>query len=346
MEQKDDTLREWCAGLPLVETRALTPDEAISLRREAKHGRVRGCGLIAGTPFGCLGIIVLMALLTELVEKVSQSLAWIPAMLFLVPGLIGAAWALLSANDLFEKGKQSERDLRIARVLLFRGTPDQVKRAAAVNNPTALQLLSRLVRNQEQPSFEVLAGSRRVWTINGRAPKKRFIAPASHVADVPQGAQIAALWALPLRRDAQGVLQSDNVAQRALSASEKAELLRRARRMWLRPLWPALFFAAWIIVPLLFAFFLKQPIGFEKQVYFLGALSVLTGFKFFQGLQLALKLNHDARAGFVLILRPPPEELPTQESQVALSEVLEVLPESQCLWTQNGEAADWRKLPD
>jgi hypothetical protein len=225
--------------------------------------------------------------------------------------------------------------------------------------------------------IEVLAHSRRLWKINGVPLSGWEIVGSSRVASTPELAAMAAAWVEPLditqgTKDGLQEISPRQHNQRELSVSEKDELKQRIRQMIKRPFWKTLLFSSWLGVPLAACLITATPIKVERGAYFLMFCCAYCWFTLITTLRHTTRLNKDCENGYVAILNVPIEALSSEglqrlspeevhafqhntpaETTDSISQpprvktvILEILPKSGWLWTEDGKASEWRKIPN
>ena len=217
----------WCAGLPLAFRRQLLPEEQTTLALALKRGRVRGGIAVILTPIIFLLWVALM--IVALLPSNERFAILSILVLLTVTGLL--VGAIFTAYEQLKSVDRIPADLRRGEVLHFEGVLQ--------TNP--IDETQKAFLNSRRPHFpalrpeyphpqviEILAVSKRVWTVNGElALRSRITARPRTIAKTPEFASIAEQWLQPVPTpDAHGEVLA---GQRELSASEKTELLTRAK---------------------------------------------------------------------------------------------------------------------
>jgi hypothetical protein len=342
----EETSTAWCAGLPLVLQRPFTADEQESLRREARHVRLRGLGVVA-LFLTLVGLFAGVVIRTDPSMEAMQVVLAVWAILLLAAGL---PVTLLMARDSFRRGKGLSGDLRSGIVLRFAGP---FAPHAVIEDETRQSLRrARLVPDQplSEWSLELLPISGRVWRVHGQPVRPWIVAQTVEVANTPPFADIAAQWLEPVAQDDGTTLLA---GQRELSRAERDELRRYSQRLWRRPLPVAVGLTLWLCMPIA-VLIMEGDLHSRSdgaRFIWLAAVTAITDYHFISALLLSRKMRADERAGRVIIVRvadaAPPISLPDKTEGIGNqsgdgSEVAEVLPVSHRVWTESGRPAAWR----
>ena len=337
-----DAPDRWFLGLPLVGCRVLDLDEGRRIKLELHDARAKG-----------LGFIVALALAPALLAVIA--LVWpgasdAPAWQFGAKALLGVAFVfvllpvgLLSLRDALCRYRRLQGDLRQQEVLLFRGKPESFPRGIVPLQASkeAVQKAGFLELDKDaELSCEVLACSERVLSVNGRL-----------VNDWMQGKVFAASRApldpylVSLPRD-YSVMRSKPgfiFMRRRLADNEVAELERHqlARR---EPSSTTIFLCIWLAIMLLGSSgdgtenLLQLPFAW---LFF--AIVFLHIFSYLMSLVLSSRFGQDLKRSWVLTVHKQSSEA-EDKSFVPVAAEMELLPESQVVWTREGRPAFWRRV--
>jgi hypothetical protein len=334
---------EWCLGLPLRSRRPLTFEETVNLRGQVRRLNTRG---YAG---GCaLPVIFLLPFfLISFFYQNSPAGASISAFILLLL-LFPTVWLFLRANDVLRWAKGLQGDLKAGYVKQFEGA---LKDLDGTNQMEAglLHYIAYLSYDDRTAAeaglqrvvLEILPASNRIWKINDEPQRQWRQAVPVAVAAQPEFAAIASKWLQPVAITAEHQIYQ---GQRELSQEEQSELHRTIARMVRRPLWSALFLNAWIGVPFAVHVATHTPIKMEPLAYFLISFAVFADIALVQVLLMAWRLSRDIVEENVRIVRVPGPRLTPDGSES--DSILEFLPNSRRLWTENGKPAVWRRVHD
>ncbi len=312
----------WCQGFPELSTRELSDAEKRTLRRERTW---RLLEMLSLPPAALLVPILVGTLLFWLLPD-AHSLVVVPTTLF----LFGAAFALLRVRDCFRRRRAIARDLKAGRVYAFGGATTLAASQAAI----------ALLRQSGAPQstsieFETLAGSGRLWTVQGEPPRRYVLLEYATPADVPEHARIAAEWVRPV---VSGALPANalHMNTRMLTESELEELNQHARRAVIK------LFQRSLIVVVLGALSVRAwvVLGARANIIVIGFLVFLVSLlgRWREVLKFALLLRRDRLHGQVCIVRV------AAAADGSLSPPTEHLPASKLLWSEDGRPARWRSL--
>lgn len=338
--------REWCWGLPLVATRSLAPQERVELEEErrAQHGGCWGWG--CGFPLILIGAVLGAVFISETFATFFKTqrgtdLGAVLTFALILLTVLAPAYALLRAKDLDKWGTGAFEDLRENRVSVYQGTSPQAEAKLWGDGSSSPSSPWKAPQAQTGPprehTLEVLSASRRVWTWEGQRVGKRLAALPAEIAEVPDSATRAAAWASPLPQTALREA-SENATRRDLSHAEREEVTRHAKKLWKRPLWPAIGLSAWIGIPLSLHLLTHTPLKLEPMAYFIGAMALWCNGNLVSFVVVSRRLSHDLQNGFVVAARFAPDE-----NEPNAPQSVEVLPTSGIEWTRNGAAAPWRQ---
>ncbi len=335
---------EWCAGIPLVERRPLEEEERQALRLEARSLLRRGLAALLAFPAAVLLLTLLLVALdsaSSLIRASVFSAALLTLFCFPVLALV--------ARDSFRRGRGLNRDLREGCVKRFEGPP----RMDETDETLSTLRKARVAPALDDPLWrlEVLPGSGRVWSVQGERPARWITARWTEVAGTPTFAAMAAEWLEPVAKDGDTTLLG---GRRDLTQAEREEVRRHARRLWVRPLPYVVGLTVWLSLPV--AVILRDGRLHSGHDWFsfclLGAITLWTDVRFARAAWIARGLGADARDGWTIILRrqdPAPSEVAEavglQEIAAAIAarpEVVEALPHSRWIWTEDNRPAAWR----
>ena len=342
----DELANEWCAGIPLERRRALDDDDTARLLGELRRFRRRA------------GFALLMLPVWILSLECASITPGGAAVLLLALGAI--LWIAIPAVQLFiwldcllgVRGLR--RDLRAGYVKRFAGLTEP----ACAKCDETYRRLNRARLAPEKPagawSIEVLPMSGRVWRINDQLVASWVPARCSSVAEVPEFASVAAQWLEPVDECEQGRLLA---GRRDLSTAEIRELRRVGRNLWRRPLPLAGILAIWLAIPgaqLVREHHLRDRPS-AVAFWVLLVLALLLSWRFVRSFVFARRIGADAASGYVVILSSEPsapgadaERKPEAEGAGAAADagerppIIEMLPNSRTVWTENGRPAQWR----
>jgi hypothetical protein len=373
---------EWCLGLLLVEHRSFTAQEAQEFQNEEKRLRRNGCLMGCGSPLVFFVPLMGAVGLSEWLKSypILENATTILILALFLP----VALLFLKAIDFLKQAKGLKQDLQAGYSKKFSGTVNlfevfsEGQEAALKLLKTAAGYHSSKTRGAYSPdadrldadrtvnlSMDVLPCSKRLWNINGVRTAKWTVVDWSAVAPPPPSAATAAAWVEPLNVDWKkdelaSPLTEQQLGNRELSPSERIELQRRIRQLWLRPFWPTLFLTAWLGIPLTLHLTTGAPVKPEPTAYFLFFMCLYSWYSLIVALVNATKLRQDVRNGFVSIFRVPlaeepdaaptvevaqPVEQPVDGTIRAKTVAVEILPISGWAWTEDGKPCEWRKIP-
>lgn len=329
-KRKSRDLREWCDGWPLMATRTLTVDERKCLRREFLLLRLRGCAVLGLFPIAFF-IAMLLLVIAEPRNQGSLPFAY-SALLFIFVCVYG--FLAVVRLEGYQRSKLLRGDLKIG----------DVKQYGKVE---AVPVAAELSENPSEPAggehsaveFEVLASSRRLWTVSGIRAKKWEITQPSAVADTPAFAAIASDWLQPVARTSNELVES---GQRELSPGECEEIRLIARSTWRKRFWPCFLTSVWFYsVAVLCVSSRRLPEGNWNRIEFafLGLVTLAWNGIFIQALLRSIALKRDASAKVVIIGRI--REVKPQNNEHSTFD-FEMLPFSKLYWTQGLQPAEWR----
>ncbi|BDI33695.1 hypothetical protein CCAX7_57460 [Capsulimonas corticalis] len=341
----DGEMRSWCCGMPLAEERRLTPEEAADVRSEAARLKKQS----ASAFLGIFGGLIVLASLSRALGRGSHAVGLEIALEFFA-GFAGVSWLLLSAESPLRRSEKLIRDLKQGAIRVFRG---EVKGKDAFDSAqTALIKLHALQPAEGRAqTMLVLPEARRVWSVNGRRVARWVSARSSEVAQQPPFAAMAAQWLAPTGRADAGELIS--TGQRELSRAERTEIRRCIRRHWTRPLPAAVVLTAWLLWPVAAAWWTGGAV--RASDWSSGVLThlwaVMADIAMGYGLLQAYKLTQDLRDGSVQIVKLTPQERSANDAEAAgapkkaqVETLVEYLPVSLRLWTEDGAPTAWRRL--
>lgn len=337
----------WCAGLPLAAQRPLDSEERTAIQIPLRRARWQAglCGLL--TPVLFLAFLVAMAFLPDTTNgsKLSPfSTACLLAGIILV-ALCARGWI---EGRRIARGLRGDLKnnlmLRFEGVLVFDPANETQQTLCRAQTAGGHPLLSC---DLDTPQFlEILSFSGRVWNANGFMVFARFlVADWTAVAETPPIAHTAAQWLQPV--PAAPPNWQLETGGRELSPSERQELRRTARKQWFPSGVPALLLSLWsgsLLALSLHEGRLPPEGGFFG---FLLVMTILADGLLLCNLATARQLRHDERIGRVIIVRQRADNLPLPLPRTAADEefvVLEVLPVSGRIWTQDGKPIPWRLL--
>ncbi|MEO7717504.1 MAG: hypothetical protein ABIY70_14990 [Capsulimonas sp.] len=341
----DAEMKSWCCGMPLAEERPLTPEEVAAVRAEAMRLRRQGAGAIAGV----LGVMFALSALSRTYGQGSQ-IVGLEVTLEFMAGIAIAGWLLLSEEGPLRRAGKLIRDVKNGAVKVFRG---EVKiRDDADQAQAALIKLNALhpAMGRAQTVL-VLPEAQRVWSVDGARVARWVSARWSEVAQPPAFAALAAQWLVPTGHAPEGELVS--TGQRELSRAERREIERYIKRYWTRPLPAAAVLSLWLLWPVFAAIGNARVIHLSD--WLAGApthiWAIFADIALAYGVYHAHKLSLDLREGAVQILKltppelvdapDPPKILPPGKEPV--DTLVEYLPVSRRLWTEDGSPTIWRR---
>lgn len=340
-------MNDWCAGFPLFFVRAMQAEDREAIHQKINKFRRRAWKF--SIFYGVLTYLFCWRAISTADDSSSDFQQLYPLLLGLMILLLIAILAIVA--DLWLHIRRLTHDLDQGIVKRYGGFP-----AMSSHIDQSFYRLQRARLAPEHPYagwwFEVLPSSRYVFQTS-QGPVKRWIeVRTADVAETPSFARIAAQWLNPAaRKDNQTLMRGE----RDLSQEEREEVLLQAKTRWKRPLLGAIFWPINLIFILSSVSPEARNNSMIPQLVF-SAVAVGALYRFVNGFYDARKLYLDAKTNRVVILQTRISVLveadsgqvveePTESSQERTLEgtLLEVLPHSKWVWTQNGWPAVWRR---
>lgn len=348
METPPNAMRETCLGIAFAEERPLNDEERAALQEEARHSLRRSYAWGCAMP-SILMIFIMIGGSITAGQEYNSTIQTILTILIIPLFFILPSFFLLRAKDQYKIRQTARKDLRKGFVKCYCGFAPGVQindasskgEEPASENPGPLAKIADVEVPLLSPiTLEVFSGSRRLWQVNGIRVKKLIRPPEEYIATQPEQARIAAKWVEPIRITTEHTIDFSQIGRRDLSPEEGEEIRKRARTVWQRPGWGALFFTGYFGGIALIDWSLKTPMHMKPIAYVYIALTIWADFIFIKVAWWAWRLAKDAKHGVVLITRMP-DKTKNGEFQ-SKGSVLEWLPFSKSKWSINGQPAAWR----
>jgi len=310
-----------CAGLPLVEQRALTTDEISRIRRWSRRITLKSLGFVGGI-FGLSSVLVVAGMLTR--RREWETFGVFAGAILIYTNLHGI---LLRIRDPFRFLRLADRETEI---LAFAG----VLRYERATDPTgAILLFERLLEanTRDEQRVDVFRRSGLIWRVNGKTLRRSIRATVSDLTNVPEFAKIAAKWTVPVPDDPRY-----SVRDRFLSPEERAELKALARRSFPARRVVLIVASAGFLAGIAGRYGLRALIAELPFWAFLAWGSFRTS----KQIRFSVRLFRHLRSGRVTIVRISPgadETGPPSEEAT-----WEFLAGSNCTWNINGQPIAWR----
>lgn len=331
-EQTLPDAKGWCAGLPLVGTRPLTEKEIQSLRRQAQQYGLLGWGL--GLAFPLLYFATFLWQM-EVLPVVMQG----GEVLVIIPLLLAAIFCAIRGRSWRQRGSGLLADLRQGTALRFEGklVPNPYDHAQRILVSPFPKMPARLSADPERiQSLELLPHSQRLFYVNGTFVMDWLAITWQEPAQTPEIAHIKAQWLTPIPNAAQG--QPTAAGHRELTPQETQEIGKR----WRRILRPHVFQCP--ILMLLFSGFVAVSLdsGEGSGLIITAAFAIYYSRYLWRRVRIVPKLRRDEKQAQVLIFQVPAEIVSDTEETQRVELILEYLPFSRLLWTQEGKPSAWR----
>jgi hypothetical protein len=313
----------WCFDLPLVDRRALSADECAALQREAVQQRLLGwvCGSLFVVVL-LIGIGVAAVVVSDHPDTPLQWPLWV--------GIAAPVLPLLICRQALRRARCARLDVRAGEVCQFAGGFTN-----GVVQSIQLQPEVNPLRPGERIVLDILAGSGRLWRVNGQATRQFLECHIISTVNQPAIAGIAAQWLEPV-----GEVDGQQIdgGRRELSDAECVELRRIALNLWRRPLVPASILSLWCFPLLGYSLWIGRVPPEWGQYFFLITMTAYADIIFLRNWFLARRIDRDIDNGSVLIWQKYPAPESTDPPQT-----VEHLPNSNLPWTIDGKPAGWRK---
>ena len=338
------TTTEWCAGLPLVETRPLDSRTRQLLQQEEQKYRKRGYGTLALYAIA-VGLFILAAVIAPSDPEETKSLLIFAVFILTAVGL---PVILLITREFSGRRKSLSQDLTTGIVKHFAGRSGVIP----VGDEVWQQMReAHLIPNDlhAEWSMDVLAASGRVWQISGQPIKRWQVVRTVEIATTPAYAAVATQWLQPVESPGPTPLLA---GQRAMSPAEREELRRYAGRLWRRPLPTAIALTLWCAFPMA-SILMKGSLNTTEDWFsfvVLAAFTIANDGWLLKTVQDARKLMQDEKAGYVVMVRATdaspgqPATIVTPGIQAPETDVHEVLVVSRKIWTRGGYPVSWRMV--
>jgi hypothetical protein len=320
-----DVRHEWCAGLPVLRSRALTVAERGRLRLTRRSAILRASAWLLVIPV----ILAVCATVFALASTPRGPVLELGAVLVVLMGVfLCVPMCIALANDEVKRSGVLKRQGRDSEVLVCRGAAADL----VVAQPKDLDRLRRQAGDASAVVLEVLRQSGLVWAVNGRPTQSWIVAPRGRTAGPPAQARLAAGYVRPVETGAGTV----RVHRRRLSDAECAELAGYLPRATTAAGLGALLVNAAAVAQLVA--YVRHPIGVPLIGIVLLTTAAWCDAQLLLVIRARRRMRRDLRAGFVVIYQPDPGLDASADS------VVEFLPHSGAEWTTGGRAASWRRL--
>ncbi|MGO8673931.1 MAG: hypothetical protein ACLQVD_21550 [Capsulimonadaceae bacterium] len=269
--------------------------------------------------------------------------------------VVGMVSAMLYSKERGRRGWLLLRHAKIASVKCYSGPISDETRS----DPAYIKLRRYTGTSTEGTlSIEVLAPAGRIRGVNDQRLRQWVQAISVTVAEQPPFAAIAAQWLEPVRREDPSVLGG----RRELSAEERDEISRLARRAWTKPLPAAAIFTTWLLMILTL---ITLSTNFHSGSAFdtfrfvlLVILTIMADGNLANGIRISAHLVRDRDGGMVTIMQSSTDVTPyvrdaslkddrsaeSPSTPEQSTTTIELLPISGMIWTENARPAAWRRI--
>ena len=327
----------WCAGLPWLGERRLTPAEREAIEAVARRELRRWGASLGVTAILVAAPILFIALRLPRYHEPADALLYAGT---LFGSLTIAGISMLRARDRWRARSRFLSDLAVGTVDEFGGVVD----ATALSDPESRALIDAGMLVQGRPDEQRIAVLTVTRSVVHRDPRRGWCALPVRVRAVAAAPAYAMRAPVP-REIASAHDPHQQLVKRSLNAAERDELRRYIGQV--RRLWPFALFLAFYgaICMLLFLGWLRSSDRptFNALVPLIGlALMSQNAMRLVHAYRRAGQFSRDLATGWAVMLEqrrdvddaPAPPSLPGRE----------FLPHSGALWTQNGRPASWRNL--
>ena len=338
-----DNMKEWCIGMPLTGQRPLESEERENIVLEEKALRYKGLTAILISPL--ITVMVMLITITNHFQGKDVHETFFISSLLCMFLLLPAS--ILLSRDSFRRSRRLKQDLDCGIVKQFSGHlhKDLIKRGSV----STLFTRQLSLNGDDEASIEVLSESFRVWKVQGSpAPSWREARTVS-IAAQPEIARIAAQWLQPAQLPNGETI---NMGRRELSNEERAEIIRIAKKIWIRHLPMSAALSVWlvILVTLIGSDGLAHDRTQLMHLWFLAFLTFTMVYRLSMEYRRSRRLLSDERGGAVIIAEvykdaPASSVSSSPERQEAKKVVVELLSVTRWLWTEDGRPAIWRRMP-
>jgi hypothetical protein len=331
MTKQGQSSQEWCAGLPLVNERQLTPEERDELTDDAAM-RSRSRAILNWIYVGIILCIPVVGAVASLQNNVLPALVLIA--LILLP------LKIVLTRDRAKQAKSIVRDLKSGAVKCFSGTVE-----TNLSDPILEELGLRLMLPTDGAplTIELLTPSGRLWTVQGERFRPWILSETVRVAELPESSSISKEW---LRNVEELGDDLESLNLRDLSEVEKTELRSLAMKSWRRFLILAIVLTTWFSISLGFEVAGSHPnhpeLTVEIQLYFLGIITILTDAALVVTFAKSRRFVRDARRGIVFLVRVFDHE--GSPLSPPIQKIYEILPHSRMVWSIDDGPAKWRRI--
>lgn len=334
------TKQVWCLTLPLIDERPLTNEEILLLRRQRRRAIALAILGFVGTPISMFGWLSAMVIAGESVVIGATSF---------VIGITLTIFCALSGYQQMVRVRVYQRELQRCILQRFVGN------ISDIDNSVVAGIIERFMRKVGiEPTdgdvcVEISGGSGRVLRINDQLYHGSPIyLKCSETAQPPEFASIAAQWLEKIGETDSG--ETVLGGRRELSMAELTELKNLQFTAWWRPLRWRLLLLLWPIIPITMAWCSHNTPPIAACIILLAIIG-FSALPVTRGIRFAYKLVGAVKYGVVGILQYPDgtalspdtdnDAAPTGEAQEV---TVEILPDSDIIWTLNGTPASWRRI--
>ncbi|CAN5272430.1 hypothetical protein BH20ACI2_BH20ACI2_16460 [soil metagenome] len=324
----------FCAGLPFVGWRDISPGEKEILNQESRTGyrytvvwlMLAGLSIVAP-----LSIAVGLSLVITFSPSVEDVLL----VLIVALSLLGFTITLVLADKAFRRSGITKRTLSQGRFRIFKGDFDN-------EDPTDYER-ERLVENgvlgpgQTEPiTLELHAVDDVIFAKSGSRPRKWIAVELTTAAPLPQHAarfNVPSEWQIPI---------DGNFERRRMTLNEKEELLDYARhvRRWR---WLQIFLGIWLVASLIRIVAKLTGLQTETAIQ-LGVVLATAGsglWYYWQGRKARI-FDEDAELGWAIVVNAEHASAIVERDRAFTADV-EVLATSGLIWIVKGKPAGWRR---
>jgi hypothetical protein len=319
-----DAAHEWCAGLRVVRSRALTVAEFHRIQVSRRSNLAKASAWLLAVPV----VLVACAAGLGISPAPPAPLAANALLILVILGIfLAVPLCIVMSNDYFKRAALLKRQYRDSAVLICEGAVVDL-----VAEPPELARLRRQIGESPEVVLEVLKQSGLVWSVNGRAQESWITVQRGRTAGAPDQARLAAQYVKPVETD-EGTFR---LHQRALSEGECSELRAYLPQLKVVGVIIALVMNAAAVAHL--AAHIRRPEGLPLMGIVMVTVAVWCDVNLGLALRARRKMLRDLRERYVVIYQPDPAPDASQES------VVEYLPNAGTEWTTGGRAAAWRRL--
>ena len=333
-KESNDHGSVFCAGLPFVGLRDISPGEEEILKQES---RSNSAYTVVWLVLAGLSIVapLLIAVGLSLLFTFSSAAENVLVVLIVAVSLAGFTVTLILADKAFRRYRITKRTLSQGRLRIFQGSIDD-------EDPTD-QERERLVEigilepHKTVPlTLELHALDDVIFTRNDSRPRKWIAVGLTTAAPIPRNAarfNVPSEWEIPM---------DGSFERRRLTLSEKKELMDYARhiRRWR---WLQIFLGVWFAGSLIRLIAMLAGLETETTIQIWVVIAVAgSGLWYWWQDRKARIFDEDAELGWALAFDAEHSSSIVEIDRAFTGEV-EVLPASGLIWGIKGKPAAWRR---